>query len=60
MFEHDTWLYHPSEGARLFLAGEAHPGEGWLDHPVEAADPLAKFDHDGDGKPGGSRRRKKD
>lgn len=33
--------------------------EGWADHPskvkAKADAPLAKFDHDGDGKPGGSK-----
>lgn len=33
-FEHDTWLYHGREGARLFRAGEDDPGPGWFDHPV--------------------------
>lgn len=33
IIEHDTWLYHPTKGARLFGAGEQHPGEGWSDEP---------------------------
>ena len=54
MFATDTWLYHPVHGPKLFLEGDKHPGEGWFDHPVPH--PL---DHDGDGKKGGSKPRRK-
>lgn len=30
---HDTWLYHPTEGKRLFPAGETDPGGAWSDSP---------------------------
>ena len=33
IIEHDTWLYHPSKGSRLFGAGEQHPGGSWSDAP---------------------------
>lgn len=33
LIEHDTWLYHPSKGSRLFGAGERHPGDSWSDEP---------------------------
>lgn len=74
-FEHATWLY-PVEGEpRIFEPGEEHPGDGWFDHPRDAAAAratagpdlaaenaelkaqIAKFDPDGDGKPGGARRK---
>lgn len=55
-FERDIWLYQGQVG-RIFRAGEEIPpkSEGWLDHQTVEPDP---FDHDGDGKPGGSVRRK--
>lgn len=32
-FLHDTTLYHPTEGAKLFPQGEQHPGAAWFDTP---------------------------
>lgn len=52
-FKDDTWLYRGDE-ARLFVAGEAFPGGDWSDAPGVPPSPL---DHDGDGKPGGSKPR---
>lgn len=33
--DHDQWLYHAEEGARLFKAGEPilTEDDGWYDHP---------------------------
>lgn len=49
----DAWFFR-GQTARLFRAGEEIP-DGWRDAPSDfnGADP-AKFDHDGDGEPGGS------
>lgn len=33
VFTSDTTLYHPSEGARIFPAGETDPGDAWHDSP---------------------------
>lgn len=62
--ERDIWLYRGEDG-RIFRAGDDRPpaSEGWLDHPTPPApDPVPAafkaFDPDGDGKPGGPRRRK--
>ena len=69
-----TWRYHPNGEARIFQPKEDIPS-GWHETREEAARPpkpkpeplppevvaevISKFDHDGDGKPGGSRPRKK-
>ncbi len=52
-----SWRFGPGGESAIFDCVEDVP-EGWADHPdkVTSADP---FDHDGDGKPGGSRPRRK-
>ena len=51
-----SWRYGPDGEAAIFDAEDAVPA-GWAEHPAKVKpDP---FDHDGDGKPGGSRPRKK-
>lgn len=30
-----TFLYHAEIGAKMFAAGDEHPGEGWSDEPFE-------------------------
>ncbi len=49
----NIWMYR-GETAKLFREGEEIPA-GWHDAPSKfnGADP-AKFDHDGDDRPGGS------
>jgi hypothetical protein len=49
-----AWRYGPKGEAEVFQS-EADVPKGWVDHPskVKAA-PIEKFDHNGDGKPGGS------
>lgn len=51
--EWDMWMFRGEE-AKLFHEGDEIPA-GWHDTPSKfnGADP-AKFDHDGDGKAGGS------
>lgn len=53
-----AWRYGPNGEESIFTTPEQVP-VGWADHPSAFADkkpaPEAKaFDHDGDGKPGGS------
>ena len=52
-----SFRYGPDGQAQVFEREEDVP-PGWEDHPskVKASDP---FDHDGDGKPGGSKPRRK-
>lgn len=58
--------YGPGGRCETFPDGTPCP-DGWADHPakvkehplVEAAREFAKFDGDGDGKPGGSKPRRK-
>lgn len=38
VFACDTWLYHPTEGKRLFPQGEQDPGAMWSESP--GGDPL--------------------
>ncbi len=52
-----TWLYKLDDARVFELApGEALP-EGWHDSPAKCCNPAAAdpFDHDGDGKVGGSK-----
>lgn len=65
-----SWRYGPDGASAVFEREEDVPA-GWADHPckVKGGDPpaeaeeakaeLAKFDHDGDGKVGGSKPRRK-
>lgn len=46
-FEHDTWLYHAADGARLFLASQEQPGDGWFDHPQNPTAALVGAAPDG-------------
>ncbi len=67
----ETVFYHVDGDVRLFAAGDEAPGEGWSTTPqpaaierlarevVELRTLIAKFDPDGDGKPGGGRRKGK-
>lgn len=53
-----SWRYGPNGEARI-CNSEADVPEGWVDHPsgpeaVPAAPQANPFDHDGDGKAGGS------
>lgn len=51
-----AWRYGPNGAAAIFQQ-EAEVPAGWADHPAKVkADPL---DHDGDGRKGGSKPRKK-
>ena len=60
ILETDTIYYHESGQTRRFKAGEEAPRAGWSIAPIEGVTPIpiSPFDHDGDGKPGGSRKRK--
>jgi hypothetical protein len=55
-----SWRYGPDGAAEIFEHEEDVPA-GWVDHPAKLAKEqavnaaLAKFDHDGDGMPGGSK-----
>lgn len=62
------WRYGPNGELELFQCAEDVP-DGWSRRPTikpdaiveavqEMAASIAKFDHDGDGRPGGSKRRK--
>ena len=51
-------FYGPNGEAEVFASAEDVPA-GWADHPSKVAKPADPFDHDGDGKAGGSRPRKK-
>lgn len=53
-----SWRYGPDGQAAVFDSAEDVPA-GWCEHPSEvkaakAEAPADPFDHDGDGKPGGS------
>ena len=50
-----TWGYHATEAAKVFdlAPNEALPN-GWHDTPAKVTAERHPFDHDGDGKPGGS------
>lgn len=50
-----TWGYHRTEAAKVFdlAPGEELPS-GWHDTPAKIVAERHPFDHDGDGKPGGS------
>jgi len=55
----DTTYYHADGLVRTFLAGTEAPGAGWQREPYPGVTPVYEqrpdpFDHDGDGKPGGS------
>lgn len=58
----DTIFYHVDGLVKIFPEASDAPGAGWQDRPwpdvtrhYASSDP---FDHDGDGRPGGSRKRK--
>lgn len=60
-----AWFYGPDGQARIFDCAEDIPA-GWVDAPCKAiaavadmAASIARFDHDGDGRPGGSKPRRK-
>lgn len=62
MADWPSWRYGPNGEARVFPRADDVP-KGWEDHPSKVARPkpntasgneFAAFDHDGDGKPGGS------
>lgn len=55
----DTIYYHADGLVRLFPAGSEAPGAGWQREPHPGVAPVYErpsdpFDHDGDGRPGGS------
>lgn len=52
-----SWRFGPGGKSAVFDRAEDVP-EGWADHPAKVK-PTDPFDHDGDGKPGGSRPRRK-
>lgn len=68
--EFPSWRYGPDGAAEIFERAEDVPA-GWVDHPCKCAKPkggdpsaatitdaaFSAFDHDGDGKPGGSKRK---
>lgn len=56
MTEWPSWRYGPDGQAQIFNNADEVPA-GWSDHPssVGAAVKADPFDHDGDGKPGGSK-----
>lgn len=56
MSDFPSWRYGPDGAQAVFQSADDVPA-GWVDHPskFKSADP---FDHDGDGKPGGSKPRK--
>jgi len=54
-----AWRYGPDGGAAIFDKADDVPA-GWVDHPDKVKEPKAgkpadPFDHDDDGKPGGSK-----
>jgi hypothetical protein len=59
--EEQTWpsvRYGPDGAHAVFNSPDEVP-KGWEDHPSKVKPPKDPFDHDGDGKPGGSRRKRK-
>lgn len=51
-----SWRYGPADQAEIFETADAVP-EGWEDHPEKVK--VHPLDHDGDGKPGGTKPRVK-
>lgn len=50
-----AWFYGPDGASGVFDCADNVP-QGWADHPSKVkADKADPFDHDGDGKPGGSK-----
>lgn len=49
-----AWYFGP-DGARDIFEREEDVPKGWQNHPSKVKQKADPFDHDGDGKPGGSK-----